>query len=316
MVYTLSRKIHGKVYKYAVESVRMPDSSIKKISLLLNPKKLLDAVQKQSFFDMKKKELLAEYALNNYSYSYPLNREDIIKVEHMRADYKKIISKLSEEQRRDLFDRFTVNFTYESNALEGNSLTLKDVAIIISEKSAVKGKELREIYETRNSRTAMDMLLARKVRISHESIISLHRSLMRDIDVRAGYKEVPNFILGSELKTTPPEKVYAEMDSLIKWYHANRGKLHPIHLIARFHGRFTEIHPFEDGNGRVGRFLINAILLELGYPLLIIRKSSRVAYLNCLHAFDHHSEAQLTRFLLEKFKETYFKFFEMYIKYV
>jgi Fic family protein len=89
-----------------------------------------------------------------------------------------------------------------------------------------------------------------------------------------------------------------------------------VKLAAIFHGKFERIHPFEDGNGRVGRFLMNIILTKGGYPPLIIRKSQRVSYLKTLESFDSGHQDALVRFTLEKFKETYRKFFEVYVKYV
>ena len=90
----------------------------------------------------------------------------------------------------------------------------------------------------------------------------------------------------------------------------------PLKLAALFHGKFERIHLFEDGNGRVGRFLINVILTKNKYSPLIIRKSQRIAYLSALEAFDQGYTEKLERFLLEKFKATYKNFFEVYFKYL
>lgn len=308
------KKVIGKnTYWYWEESVRMPDGKVKKISIIAKPE---EKKANPELMNKKKADLMVGYALSHYAFQQPITESDVRKIEEMKMDYKRMLRKLTLEQRKDLFDRFTANFTYESNALEGNSLTLKDVEMVLFEKRAIKGKELREIYETRNSRKAMDQLLAKKIKINHESIIGLHSMLMKDIDMRKGYKLVPNFILGSTLNTVPPEKVHAEMTKLIAWYQNSKKTLHPIHIVTEFHGRFSEIHPFEDGNGRTGRFLINAILLEMGYPPMIIRRTSRIAYLNCLHAFDNGSHGQLTRFMLDKLKDTYTKFFEIYMEYI
>ena len=118
------------------------------------------------------------------------------------------------------------------------------------------------------------------------------------------------------LKTTPPEKVEKEMNELIEWYNKNKGLIHPLRLATEFHARFERIHPFEDGNGRTGRILLNAILLEKSYPPLIIRKTSRIAYFSSLEAFDKGYKTKLEKFLLEKFKKTFNNFFKIYVKYL
>jgi Fic family protein len=258
----------------------------------------------------------ANWASRHYQTSRIFSAEEIGKIEAMRIGYGYLIKKLDRERKRDIFDRFTANFTYDSNAIEGSSLTLKDVAIIMFDKETVPNKPLREIYETRNSRAVVEMILKKKFMITHRDIIKMHSMLMKDIDTRKGYKKIPNVIFRTEkeVHTTPPEKVEKEMTSLLEWY--NKSRLHPLERAAIFHGRFEKIHPFEDGNGRVGRFLSNVILVNNGYSPLIVRKTKRHAYMAALAAFDNGYEDKLKRFLLERFKDTYRKFFEIYVKYM
>lgn len=317
MVYLTYKTISGKRYKYLVKSIRLPDGTIKKISKLIKSNRQLSYLKRyyDEFFLEQEKKLNVKYALDKFKANYIFTKEELEKLERIKVDYRYLIRKLSKGQLKDVFDRFTANFTYESNAIEGNSLTLKDVSIVIFENFIPRGKDLREIYETRNSRIVLDRILNKKVDISHRSIIKIHKILMKDIDARTGYKKIPNVIIGSRVKTTPPEHVVEEMTKLIDWYNSNLGKMHPLELAAIFHGRFEKIHPFEDGNGRVGRFLINVILINNGYPPLIIRKTVRRSYMSTLSAFDFGYEDKIKRFLLEKYKETYRKFFEVYVKY-
>ena len=315
MVHISEKTIKGKRYTYLVSSIRLPDGSIKKMSKIVKTRQ--PNIKKYSdYFLEKEKELNTNWALEKFGTNKVLGKDDIRKVESIRIEYKYLVRKLTKEQIKDVLDRFIVNFTYDSNALEGNSLTLKDVAIVIFEKMYPKDKDLREIYETRNSRSVLDLLLKKKFKISHESIIKMHKMLMKDIDTRSGYKKIPNFLIGKRLQTTPPEKVYSEMTKLIEWYEENIEKVHPILAASIFHSRFEKIHPFEDGNGRVGRFLVNIILVNNGYPPLIVRKTSRTAYFTCLEASDNNHYDKIQRFFIEKFKNTYKNFFEVYIKYI
>ena len=96
----------------------------------------------------------------------------------------------------------------------------------------------------------------------------------------------------------------------------SKNKIHPILLASEFHAKFEKIHPFEDGNGRLGRIIINLILLETGYPPLIIRKLSRQKYFSALDAYDKGHHDKFERFLLERIEETFEKFFRIYIKYL
>lgn len=305
--------INKKGYKYAVESFRLPDGKIKKIEVLIN-KNNKDKLK--SIIDERKKKEFLKYALQAYKADSVFTKEEFEKVEKIKYDYGRILANLSKQSKKDLFDRFTANFTYESNALEGNSLTLKDVAIVMFENSTIKGKDLREIYETRNSRQVVEGIMDNKFKVYEEDVIKIHKILVKDLDIQVGYKKFPNVLVGKKVKLTSPEKAKSEMEKLIKWYKENKGKFHPLKLAALFHGKFEQIHPFEDGNGRVGRFLINIILVNNKYPPLIIRRSQRISYLTALEKFDNKYSKTLERFILEKFKETYKKFFEIYIKYL
>ena len=183
------------------------------------------------------------------------------------------------------------------------------------ENKILSGKDLREVYETLNTREAIKLIFNNKLRINENDIIKLHKILVKNTPVSFGYKRLPNFLLNRNLKTIPPEKVKEEMDSLIDWYNKTHD-IHPLERAAIFHGKFEKIHPFEDGNGRVGRLLIDIMLINSNYPPLIIRKTHRISYFNALEAFDNGYTIKLNRFLIEKYKDTYEKFFKVYVKYL
>jgi Fic family protein len=319
MVFISQKIIKGKKRYYLEKSVRRLDGKVKKYSLYLNdydPDKEYDVVGVYNGrLAAKIRVDLQTFAVSHYEHDSLFDDTLIRKLECMKLDYQEITKKLTKKQWEDVLDRFAVNFTYESNAIEGNSLTLKDVTFVLHENKTIKGKDLREIYETVNTKKALELVFAHKVKIQKSDIIRLHRVLVEDTDIAFGYKKLPNFLLGRKVKTTPPEKVEKRMQDLIHWYHENK-KIHPLQLAADFHGRFEHIHPFEDGNGRVGRILILIMLIQAGYPPLIIRKSQRLSYFAALSAFDSKYKQKLQRFLVEKYKETYKKFFQIYMKYV
>jgi len=318
-MYIASKRIKGKDYSYLVQSIRLPNGKVKTIQKLIKDRKKplaeLEA-EFQDYFIRQEKRLYSDYSLSIYKTDSVINQEQMVEVESMKVDYKYIIRKLTKSQLKDLFDRFTANFTYESNAIEGNSLTLKDVSIVMFDNAAVEGKDLREIYETRNSRKVVDIMLRKKIDVTHNDIKKVHRLLMRDIDTTFGYKKLPNYLLGRNVETTPPERVEEEITKLIDWYKENQKTEPPLKISAVFHGKFEKIHPFEDGNGRVGRILSNAILINQGYPPLIIRKSQRESYLKVLESSDAGAQINLERFFLDKYKKTFRSFFKVYLQYI
>ena len=316
MVAVKEKSISGRNYLYAEYSFRLPDKSIKKISKLIKNKPDAANETTKQYFIAKEKKAYQTWALKTYSEDSIITRKIIEDIEELRVEYKHITNRLTKPQFEDIIDRFTINLTYESNAIEGNSLTLKDVMLILKENIVPKGKNLREIYETKNTRIAHNLLFSNKLKINRESIIKLQSTLVKDTGINTGFKKLPNFLLMRNVKTSPPEQVETEMKKLIDWYNNSKQKIHPIKLAAIFHSRFEQIHPFEDGNGRTGRILINAILLEHNLPPLIIRKTMRTTYFSALEASDKGHTLVLERFIIDKFKKTFNNFFKIYVKYL
>jgi len=138
------KTVNKKKYKYLVKSIRLPNGQIKKIEKIYKgePKKEIEKILEE-----KERKEYARYMLKNFSTNHIFTEEEFEKIEDIKINYRKVIKKLTKSTLRDLLDRFTANFTYESNALEGNSLTLKNVAMIMFENTTIRGKDLREIYE-------------------------------------------------------------------------------------------------------------------------------------------------------------------------
>ena len=316
MAFISKKIIAGKERYYLEKSVRI-HGKIKKYSLYLKdrntPKKILqEDLQK---LEEKINTEILNAAITSYKQNYIFTEATLRKIEELKQYYQTLIKKFTPAQLNDLLDRFTVNFTYESNAIEGNSLTLKDVTFIIKEGKVLPGKDLREVYETLNTRKALEWIFEKHPKVSEKNILHLHKLVIENTGVTRGYKKFPNFLLGRRVETTLPELVKEEMQKLLSWYGANTA-MHPLQRAALFHGKMEKIHPFEDGNGRVGRLLINLMLLAEGYSPLIIRKTQRVSYFHALDAFDNGHPDNLFRFLIEKYKDTSEKFFKVYEKYL
>ena len=323
MAKVIWRKVKGKEYAYLEESLRIGDK-IKKISTYLGPKdKITDKIiseakvkMEDGLLDRKVDLKLKQVKDNVLHLEYPLTLEEVRKIEKMNFKYKKIIQKLHPKDKEDLYKRFIANYVFESNALEGNSLTLKNVAEILFDKRMSKDKDLREIYDAQNSYALFKKLLRTEKDISHEFIISIHKQLMNKIDDRLGYRTVPIILLGKpRTELASPEQVPIEMNKLLIWYEENKNKSYPLELAFKFHAKFEKIHPFCDGNGRAGRFMLNYILIKDGYFPIIIRKTHRNTYLKALEAADRDKWIVLMRFALIHYKDTFRKFFEIYYQY-
>lgn len=315
------KKIKGRSYYYLDKTIQLPDGKRKRLSKYIGAKKPAGAelkkrvLQAEGYFFERESLANIEYALRAYEETFPVSKVETAKIERMRVGFANLSRELDPLTNDDMLNRFIVNFTYESNAIEGSSMTLKDVDVAINEGAVLEGKSLRDVYEARNSKRVFVYILKNKFKCTHAYAKRIHKIMMRDIDTRLGYKKKPNYLIGRRVKTSPPENVETDMDALFGWYAENRGTLHPLVLATLFHGKLVRIHPFADGNGRTGRFLLNAILMKEGYPPLVIRKITRARYIKYLDAYDAGQDIPLLRFMLENFKKTYRKFFEVYAEY-
>ncbi len=194
---------------------------------------------------------------------------------------------LPNELVRNLDDWFRVELTYTSNAIEGNTLTRLETALVVEKGLTVGGKSLIEHLEATNHAHAVDWVktqVQKKPRdINEKDILRIHEIVLKSIDDdNAGrYRRVPIRVKGSDFVFPHPLKVADLMAEFANWL-KRATDLHPVELAAEAHYRLVTIHPFIDGNGRTARLLMNMILLMCGYPTAIIRKRSRMAYIASL----------------------------------
>ncbi len=182
-----------------------------------------------------------------------------------------------------------IEFLYESNRIEGNTLTLRETQMVIQEGITISGKSMREHLEAINHQEAIlwvEDIVSRKVEFSASVLLQIHALVLHSIDRdNAGrYRRVPVMIAGSKHLPPQPYMLQGLMDDYFAFYQTQKDQLHPVMLAAEMHERLVNIHPFIDGNGRTSRLVMNLILLQHGYPLAIIGGDyeSRMAYYNAL----------------------------------
>ncbi len=190
---------------------------------------------------------------------------------------------------RNLEEWFRVELTYTSNAIEGNTLTRRETAIVIEKGLTVGGKSLKEHLEAINHAKALDIvreLVSKKNRnLSEADILRIHEMVLSGIDdSNAGrYRDVAVRISGSSVVLPNFRKVPVLMEEFAAWLKGQKN-LHPAALASEAHYRLVTIHPFVDGNGRTARLLMNLILMMHGYPPAIIRPRDRLAYISGLES--------------------------------
>lgn len=205
---------------------------------------------------------------------------------------------------RKIREQFEIEMTYNSNAIEGNSLTLKETFLVINEGITIKGKPLKDHLEAKNHKEALDYLYDlvskdKKNTFSEAMIRFFNQMVIQDIDKEwAGkYRNSEVIITGSKHKPPQAIDIPMLMSDLIKWFKQNSKNLHPVELAAIIHYKLVAIHPFFDGNGRTARLLMNVILMGNDYPLAIILKNDRKRYYNDLAKADGEDLISFIRFV-------------------
>lgn len=212
---------------------------------------------------------------------------------------------------KKLQEQFKIEMTYNSNAIEGNSLSLRETFLVINEGLTVKNKPLKDHLEAINHYEALEYLYSfiekdQPQTISEVTIRNLHRLITLDTEKEwAGrYRSGGVIIVGAEHK--PPEAIDIPrfMANLIKWFKQNYRKLHPVELAALLHHRLVYIHPFFDGNGRTSRLVMNLFLMSKGYPLVIILKNDRRKYYQTLIDADRSNYQSFVNFIAQAVERT------------
>ena len=186
----------------------------------------------------------------------------------------------------NLREDLVLRWTYHSNAIEGNTLTLKETKVAL-EGITVGGKTMREHLEAINHREAIffvEELVSQKEPLSQRNIKDIHQLILKKIDDQnAGiYRNTNVIIAGAE--HTPPDFIHvlSDMENLICWYQNEAQELHPVERAGRVHADFVKIHPFVDGNGRTARLLMNLELMKAGFPAAVLPVEKRLEYYNAL----------------------------------
>ncbi len=221
------------------------------------------------------------------------------------------IQPLSERDRERLSRKFTVDFNFNSNHIEGNTLTYGQTELLLLFGKVVGEAEMKDLEEMKASNVGLKMMqeqaLIKEMPLTQNFIRQLHKVLLREdytvyrelpggrqtsYVIHAGqYKTRPNSVItryGDRFEYASPEETPALMADLVGWYNEEevKRKLNPVELAALFHYRYIRIHPFEDGNGRIARLIVNFILARHDYPMIVVRSRGKKEYLETLHQAD------------------------------
>jgi Fic family protein len=248
--------------------------------------------------------------------------ELIAQADALKAEIDKL-RPLKPEVERRIMQKFRLDWNYHSNAIEGNSLTLGETRAFLLEGLTANGKPMKDHLDIKGHDdliTFLELFIQRKEILTEAAIREMHKILLKEPyetdavtpdgrivkkKVQLGaYKTEPNFVRmksGEIHHYILPEDVPAKMASLVEWHRQQDAKndLHPLLHAALFHHQFASIHPFDDGNGRMARILMNLILMRAGFPPIVIKLQNREPYIAALRRADAGENEAIVSFVGE-----------------
>lgn len=208
---------------------------------------------------------------------------------------------LTQGELERLTEEFMVEYTYNSNAIEGNTLTLWETDMVLRGLT-IDRKPLKDHMEAIGHREAFEFvrdLVKEKASLSESVIKQIHYLVLADKrEDRGVYRKVPVRIMGAKHEPVPPHQIQSKMEQLLEAY--RNSTEHTVKRLARFHIEFEGVHPFIDGNGRTGRLLVNLELMKAGYPPIDIKFEDRVAYYDAFDEYEvNHNPDAMERLFAE-----------------
>ncbi len=198
----------------------------------------------------------------------------------IRKGYAEDLRRTPASARERNLEAFGVRFTYNTQRIEGSTLTLRETANLLVHGVTPADRPLRDVKEAEAHRAVFHSLLRERKDLSRSLVLRWHHEMFRTTrpDIAGRMREHQVAISGSRFVPPPPVEVYPLLREFFRWYDRTKGQLHPVELAALVHLKFVTVHPFSDGNGRVARLLVNFVLHRRGFPMLDIPYEGRDSY--------------------------------------
>ena len=215
--------------------------------------------------------------------------------------------------RKEEQEKFAIHFTYDTQRIEGSTLSLRETADLLERGITPKAKPIMDVKEAEAHKALFDEMLKTKKDLSLGLVLQWHKKLFQTTktDIAGRIRKHQVAISGSKFMPPLPVEVYPLLKDFFKWYNKSKTKLHPVELGSLAHLKFVTIHPFADGNGRISRLLMNFVLNKHKYPLLNIHYEGRSSYYTALE----RAQIKKVEFIFTQwFVKKYIKEYQRYLR--
>ncbi|MDP7079615.1 MAG: Fic family protein [Candidatus Undinarchaeales archaeon] len=298
MVYLERIERGGRTYYYVTKNFRIGNGKWKKVRKYIGDGPPSPERTKKAAQEIESKALEKGLMKPASRYAY-LSDEEAEKLQDLKNVFGKWYGRLSAVERKKNDEDFIVRFTYNSNAIEGNRLSLRETSMILTENVVPAGATLNDLNETINSQECYKFIREYRGEFNQRFLLKIHGMLTKNTDYRVTgeYRDHDVRISGSEWIPPAYETVKEEMRKVHNWYYSARKKLHPVELTAVLHNKLVRIHPFIDGNGRTSRVVMNWFLMKNGFPMICIELRDKFNYYGAIEEGDNGNDDAIVHYI-------------------
>jgi len=235
------------------------------------------------------------------------------RIDKIKQNFSEDFNRMPDEIKEKYLENFMIRFTYDTNRIEGGTLTLRETANLLKEGITPREKPIKDVKEAEAHRKVFYLMLEYKSELNLEIVLNLHRLLFENTKpkIAGRVRDYQVSISGSKFELPFPSELNALLMDFFKWYNKNKNKLHPVELAALVHLKFVSIHPFGDGNGRISRLMMNFVLNRHGYPMLDIAYKNRNSYYTAL---ERSQLKKIDQIFVVHIVKRYIKEYKRYLK--
>ena len=228
-----------------------------------------------------------------------LKDDEAEKLQDIKEVFSKWYGKLSAVEKKKFEEDFIVRFTYNTNAIEGNRLSLRETSMILTEDIIPAGATPNDFNEALNSRDCYEFMKEYGGEFNQKFILKIHELLTKNTKCKTmgEYRDHDVRISGSEWIPPTHRLVKEEMNKVFQWYYSARKRLHPVELGAILHNKLVRIHPFSDGNGRTSRVVMNWILLKNNFPMFYVETKDKINYYDAIEEGDKGNDKSIVHYV-------------------
>ena len=298
MVYLEKIKRKDKIYYYITKNFRINSKKWKKIRKYVGDKPPSKEQTKKAVGDIEEEALKKGLIKPVSKHSY-LSDDEAEKLQDLKEVFNRWYGKLSDIEKKKYKNDFIVRFTYNSNAIEGNRLSLRETSMILTENIIPAGATPNDYNEAINSGDCYEFMKGYDGEFNQKFLLKIHELLTKNTDcsIIGSYRNHDVRISGSEWIPPSHKKVKENIRKVFLWYYLARKKLHPVELAAILHNKLVRIHPFADGNGRTSRVVMNWFLMKSKFPIFYIELKDKIKYYEAVEEGDKGNDDAIVHYI-------------------